>query len=76
MNHVKSVAISLAVVAKYVIFILVNVVHVQIAIQFNVNAAKNVILFLANAVLYVNLLNALAVQIVKNHLANVVPYVI
>jgi hypothetical protein len=73
---VKSVAISLAVVAKYVIFILVNVVHVQIAIQFNVNAAKNVILFLANAVLYVNLLNALAVQIVKNHLANVVPYVI
>ena len=76
MNHVKSVAISLAVVAKYVIFILVNVVHVQIAIQFNVNAAKNVILFLANAVLYVNLLNVLAVQIVKNHLANVVPYVI
>jgi hypothetical protein len=73
---VKSVAISLAVVAKYVIFILVNVVHVQIAIQFNVNAAKNVILFLANAVLYVNLLNVLAVQIVKNHLANVVPYVI
>jgi hypothetical protein len=73
---VKSVAISLAVVAKYVIFILVNVVHVQIAIQFNVNAAKNVILFLANAVLYVNLLNALAVQIVKNHLANVVPYAI
>ena len=76
MNHVKSVAISLAVVAKYVIFILVNVVHVQIAIQFNVNAAKNVILFLANAVLYVNLLNALAVQIVKNHLDNVVPYAI
>jgi hypothetical protein len=73
---VKSVAISLAVVAKYVIFILVNVVHVQIAIQFNVNAAKNVILFLANAVLYVNLLNVLAVQIVKNHLANVVPYAI
>ena len=76
MNHVKSVAISLAVVAKYVIFILVNVVHVQIAIQFNVNAAKNVMLFLANAVLYANLLNVLAVQIVKNHLANVVPYVI
>ena len=76
MNHVKSVAISLAVVAKYVIFILVNAAHVQIAIQFNVNAAKNVILFLANAVLYVNLLNALAVQIVKNHLANVVPYAI
>jgi hypothetical protein len=73
---VKSVAISLAVVAKYVIFILVNVVHVQIAIQFNVNAAKNVIHFLVNAVLYVNLLNALAVQIVKNHLANVVPYAI
>jgi hypothetical protein len=73
---VKSVAISLAVVAKYVIFILVNVVHVQIAIQFNVNAAKNVMLFLANAVLYANLLNVLAVQIVKNHLANVVPYVI
>jgi hypothetical protein len=73
---VKSVAISLAVVAKYVIFILVNAVHVQIAIQFNVNAAKNVILFLANAVLYANLLNVLAVQIVKNHLANVVPYVI
>ena len=76
MNHVKSVAISLAVVAKYVIFILVNVVHVQIAIQFNVNAAKNVILFLANAALYVNLLNVLAVQIVKNHLANVVLYAI
>jgi hypothetical protein len=75
-NHAKSVAISLAVVAKYVIFILVNVVHVQIAIQFNVNAAKNVILFLANAVLYVNLLNVLAVQIVKNHLANVVLYAI
>jgi hypothetical protein len=73
---VKSVAISLAVVAKYVIFILVNVVHVQIAIQFNVNAAKNVMLFLANAVLYANLLNVLAVQIVKNHLANVVPYAI
>ena len=76
MNHVKSVAISLAVVAKYVIFILVNVVHVQIAIQFNVNAAKNVMLFLANAVLYANLLNVLAVQIVKNHLANVVLYAI
>jgi len=73
---VKSVAISLAVVAKYVIFILVNVVHVQIAIQFNVNAAKNVMLFLANAVLYANLLNVLAVQIVKNHLANVVLYAI